>query len=286
MTALPSVSVIIPARNAAATIGEQLAALAAQDYGGEWEVVVADNGSRDGTAEVAASYADRLPGLRVVDASHKVGANAARNAGASAARGEFLLFCDADDAVCGGWLSAMTEGLTHFGAVGGRFEPLHAAALREVPHVDRDLPFALGHLPTAYSSNMGVRRETWASLGGFNESYPLYGDDVEFCWRLQLAGESLAFVSDAGVRYRERTVLVPWLRQWHRIGRGDCRLYRDFRATGVRRDARRAAAVWFWITTRSPAVPFNRSLRTRWLRQMAHRVGRLSGCLAFRVWFP
>src|SRR5688500_9296124 len=97
-------SVVVPVRDGAATIGEQLAALAQQDFPGSWEVVVADNGSRDGTADVVRSFRDRLPGLRLVDASARPGASHARNAGAAAATGEVLAFCDADDVVDPGWL--------------------------------------------------------------------------------------------------------------------------------------------------------------------------------------
>src|SRR5204862_175427 len=78
------VSVLIPVRNAARLLPDQLNALAAQDYDGPWEVVVADNGSSDGSASVARRLAGRLPSLRVVDASGRRGAGPARNAGAAA----------------------------------------------------------------------------------------------------------------------------------------------------------------------------------------------------------
>ena len=58
-----------PARNAARWLPQQLAALAAQDVPGPWEVVWADNGSCDATRQLAASWRDRLP-LRVVDLVH------------------------------------------------------------------------------------------------------------------------------------------------------------------------------------------------------------------------
>ena len=58
---LPSVSVVVVMRNAAATIGEQLEALSRQDYAGPWEVVLADNGSTDDSVAVARQWEDRLP---------------------------------------------------------------------------------------------------------------------------------------------------------------------------------------------------------------------------------
>ena len=67
------VTVVIPAFNVAPTIEDQLAALAEQRFDGSWEVVVADNGSTDETRAVAARWAEKLPSLRVVDASQRRG---------------------------------------------------------------------------------------------------------------------------------------------------------------------------------------------------------------------
>ncbi|HKV06504.1 MAG TPA: glycosyltransferase family A protein, partial [Thermoanaerobaculia bacterium] len=100
-------SVVIPCLNAADTLGVQLEALAGQSWPGEWEVIVADNGSTDGSREVVERYRDRLPNLRLVDASDKRGQAHARNVGAAAATGEAFLFCDADDEVAPGWLAAL-----------------------------------------------------------------------------------------------------------------------------------------------------------------------------------
>src|SRR2546429_2289116 len=99
-----SLSVVIPARDAADTLGEQLRALAQQTYRGEWEVIVVVNASIDGTRAIAERAAAVLP-LRVVDLMTP-GTNVARNAGAMAATGEFLLFVDADDVVAPQWLEA------------------------------------------------------------------------------------------------------------------------------------------------------------------------------------
>lgn len=96
-------SVIIPCCNATATLGAQLASIAAQAYDSPWEVLVADNGSSDDSRAIALSYAASIPSLRVIDASGKRGAAHARNMGAAAATGTFLLFCDADDEMAPGY---------------------------------------------------------------------------------------------------------------------------------------------------------------------------------------
>jgi glycosyltransferase involved in cell wall biosynthesis len=97
-------SVVIPARNAADTIGVQLESLVRQRFDRPWEVVVVDNGSTDGTRAAVESFADRLPGLRIVDASERQGIGYARNRGVEAACGRLIAYCDADDAVSEGSL--------------------------------------------------------------------------------------------------------------------------------------------------------------------------------------
>src|SRR4051812_33344836 len=108
------VSVVVPVRNGADTLSGQLRGLAGQTYAGEWEVVVADNGSTDSTRAIAELWRPELPHLRVVDAGASGGPAAARNRGAAAAEGEFLAFCDADDIVTPDWLASLVEaGLDH-----------------------------------------------------------------------------------------------------------------------------------------------------------------------------
>src|SRR6266545_10527 len=105
-------SVVVPCFNSAKTIAIQLEALANQTWSEPWEVIVADNGSTDSSVAIAESYKKRLPHLRIVDASDRRGAGHARNVGAAAAAGDLLAFCDADDEVAPGWLSAMGQALS------------------------------------------------------------------------------------------------------------------------------------------------------------------------------
>jgi glycosyltransferase involved in cell wall biosynthesis len=86
------VSVVMPARNAAATIGAAIGSVLAQTFG-ELELVVVDDGSEDETAAIAEAHAGAVRVLRQAHA----GVAAARNRGIEEARGELIAFCDADD---------------------------------------------------------------------------------------------------------------------------------------------------------------------------------------------
>src|SRR5919199_4696505 len=95
-------SVIVPVRDAAATLPRTLAALAGQELAEPYEVIVVDDGSRDGSAELAES----TPGPVTVLRQPGAGPAAARNRGATAARGTALCFTDADCFPSPGWLDA------------------------------------------------------------------------------------------------------------------------------------------------------------------------------------
>lgn len=98
-----TVSVVMPAYNAAATIGSSIASVQQQTRG-DWELIVVDDGSTDRTAELAETAAAEDPRIRVIRQRNR-GVAAARNAGIDSARGRYLAFLDADDT----WLPAKLE---------------------------------------------------------------------------------------------------------------------------------------------------------------------------------
>ena len=99
------VSVIVPAHNAARTISETLESLLAQTSD-SWEAIVVDDGSSDETVVVASSYANRDARVRYVR-RERGGVSAARNAGITLARFDWLLFLDADDWLLASYLERM-----------------------------------------------------------------------------------------------------------------------------------------------------------------------------------
>src|SRR4051812_33525770 len=95
--AVPIVSVVVPVRNEAERLGEQLTAFAAQTFDGPWEVIVVDNGSSDASADIVRGFQTRMPNLRLEDAPTAKGCGEARNRGAARARADLLAFADGDD---------------------------------------------------------------------------------------------------------------------------------------------------------------------------------------------
>lgn len=274
MQPAPEVSVVIAARDAAAWIGDQLDALARQTFAGRLEVVVADNGSSDGTPAVVR----RRPAVALVDADAGRGPAYARNAGVRHARAPLLLFCDADDVVDAGWVQAMVGALGDYDAVGGFLD--HAALNDERPRRWRPseataggLPVGYAFLPFAPSSNMGIRRAAFDQLGGFDEALAR-AEDVDLCWRLQGAGMKLGYEPAARVAYRHRTRVLGTLKQAYEFGRAGATLC-------AKHGRRRPLGVRFVELARAaPRHLLTPGRQVDWLRKLSHDVGMLVGRLS------
>lgn len=269
-------TVVIPTYNGAATLGEQLAALAAQDFPGSFEVVVADNGSTDGLSSVIETWSGELD-LRVVDASVRRGPSAARNIGAGHARSARLLFCDADDVVSQGWVRSLVAALENHEFVGG---PYLAFATRRsiwLPGYDTSrLPVAWDDCAYAFGGNFGVRSSLWQRLGGFDET--LTGaEEIEFAWRARSMGVEPAFVPEAAVAYRVRDALKG--RLWHEYnsGRGTAMLANRLVPDTVTHWSRKSQVRRYVILLSR----FPRSIEggrwSAWLATLAFEAGRVAG---------
>lgn len=196
---MAKVSVIIPARDAAATIPRTLAALARQDLDEPYEVIVVDDGSEDDTAPEA----ERGPGPVRVLCQGRLGPAAARNRGAAAATAPVLAFTDADCFPHAGWLSAGLRALAGADLVQGevRAEPYAARG-----PFDRSL--RIDHETGLYeSANLFVRRQVFDRVGGFRGwLVPRVGraalaEDVWFGWQVRRAGFRTAFCAEAVVEH-------------------------------------------------------------------------------------
>jgi glycosyltransferase involved in cell wall biosynthesis len=219
-------TVVIPVRDARAVIGQQLDALGAQVGLEDFEVLVVDNGSTDGTQDLVRAYAGRDPRVRLLEARDRAGASCARNAGLRAARSAAVAFCDADDVVSRGWAAAMARALERHAFVGGPLEwdllnPAWAARARG--RVQESGWFVLEPgppWPYPFAANTGVRRSVALEVGGYDEDLPWGGEDNDFAYRLRAVGVEPVWVPDAVVHYRARTDLLGLYRQGRGYGGG------------------------------------------------------------------
>ena len=283
-TAPGLISVIVPVHDAAATLDEQLAALAAQTYDGAWELVVADNGSTDGSPEIAERWRERIPQLRVIDASQRPGPSAARNAGVAVASGDAFAFCDADDVVGPGWLESIAGALSSHDFVMGELDlgPLDPYGRQSSTKGASSEPW-LGFKPVAATANMAVTRAAFDAVGGFDEAAMAGADDKGFSFAVQLAGYPLHFEPEAVVAYRLRQGLRELWRQRVTWGISDVATYARFRRHGMpRSSAREAVRAYAGLVTRLRILRFPNG-RWRWVRDAAQRWGRLKGSIRYRV---
>ena len=279
-------SVVIPAKNVGATLPAQLDALLAQQWDGEWEIVVVDNASTDDTAAIARRYAARDPRVRVVPATSGRGVSYVRNTGIEAARADRVSICDGDDIVGDRWVAAMGDALRDHECVTGpievgRLNPAWLLRTRGVFEADRPRTFH-GVFPSISGGNVGLHRSLWERAGRFDET--VFGnEDVEFSLRLFQMGVPVQWEPDAVVHYRYRTETRALWRQ----GRfyGACRPYicRRLRDAGLPTPPRFAGwKSWVMLVVWLPRL-VTREGRASWVWVAGNRLGQVEGCIRNRV---
>lgn len=272
-------SVVVPAKNAASTIAEQLDALARQTFEGSWEVIVVDNGSSDATIETVWTYGDRLP-LKVLDASDVAGSSYARNVGARAANGKMLCFCDADDVVADDWLAELVRAGSQYKIAGGRLETTSlnddvVRSWRPTPNAER----AVDRIDFAPSGNMMIHASVFADLGGFDEKF-LKSHDVELSRRAKSRGYEIGFWPEAVVSYRLRSSMRQVAHQGFRGGRAAAQSCAN--GDVAPRSLKRSIMDWLWLVTRVPTTA-SRKRRGIWMRRVGEAGGRIVGSARWRV---
>jgi GT2 family glycosyltransferase len=282
-------SVVVPCLNAAALLPLQLEALSRQEWQGAWEVIVVDNGSTDATRDIAVAFAGRVRGLRVVDASARRGRHYACNIGVGEARGPAIVFVDADDEVAPSYVAEMARALSEHDVVAARLDhlALDPAWMADVGSTfqTKGLEDGFGFLPFGAGCSLGFQRSVFEAVGGFRER-ARYCEDVDICWRAQLAGYRIEFVPSAVVHYRSRTSLLAMFRQHRNFGRARALLYHDYRSEGMPpRPSKLALGEWWFIARAIPRLR-SRAEAARWFRRLGRCVGRLQGSLRYRVWYP
>jgi GT2 family glycosyltransferase len=235
---LPSISVVMSCRNSGDTLAATLESLEKQHYPGEWEVVVVDNGSTDDTVTVARRFESRLPALSVhrrLDPGYQA---SGQNFGVERSKGECLIFLDGDDIAGSDYILHMGRALAQAPFVGAAMdvEVLNPPSIRQrrTPMQQHRIETLCGFRCAVVSAAMGVRREAFDKVGGFDEALETQ-TDVDLSWRLIAAGYSPTFVPEAVLHYRYRAGAADIFRQERGYARGAVQLYRKFRGEGMPR---------------------------------------------------
>ncbi len=237
-----NVSVIVPCYNAERDLAVQLEALARQTVA-PFEVIVADNRSTDRSTDIARGFAAILPRFQLIDASRRQGASHARNAGARVAIGDVLAFCDADDEVAPGWIAGLKAALLEHDFVASRFDltKLNPGSLYVHPQASGlNVGEPFNFLPRAGAGGLAIRRSIHDSVGGFDESIRFH-EDTDYCWKIQLAGTTLAWAPEALVYVRLRSNSAERFRQARLWAMSEVVIYKKYQRLGMRKLSNKAA---------------------------------------------
>jgi mycofactocin system glycosyltransferase len=213
----PFVSIIVPVYNRANQVGECLESLLHLNYPSERrEIIVVDDASTDGTADVVRSYGDEIKLL----VQHKnLGQSAARNAGTSVAAGDIVAFIDSDCIAHPNWLFDLTVYFQdpRIALVGG-FVDSYFRESRLDRYEEARSPLNMGdHMFVCNSSdsdfyvptcNMLVSKSAFLQAGGLDESLRV-GEDVDLCWKLRKLGHRLVYVPEGSVGHKHRNRFWP-----------------------------------------------------------------------------
>ncbi len=208
--------------NAASDLQACLESLVAESVS---RIVVVDNDSHDSSAQIVAELALRYPNIEWLPTGANLGFGRAANRGFAATTSPHVFLLNPDAVVVPGALARMQRVLDaspQTGVIGPRvsnFDGTHYPSARAFPNmIDAMGHGALGlvaprnrwstryrnpdHIDWVSGTAMLLRRSAFEAIGGFDESYFMYVEDVDLCWRLHAAGWGVSFVPDALVRHR------------------------------------------------------------------------------------
>ena len=222
---MPPVSVIVPARDAAAMLARALESVLAQDYAGGFEVIVADGSEGAGTDVLVRQ---RFPGVRLVPNPGREIA-CGLNVALRVARHPVIARCDARAELPQGYLTRAVATLLRTGAdnVGGCVNPVGFSFFERTVALATSTPLGAGGARYRIGGTEGpvdtvfpgvFRREAVDAAGGFDESL-LRNEDYELNWRLRARGGTVWFDPALVVAYRPRGSLRALARQYFDYGR-------------------------------------------------------------------
>jgi glycosyltransferase involved in cell wall biosynthesis len=278
MNSAPRVSVIIPHYHDLCGLDRCLSLLSEQTYPkDDFEIVVADNGSPEGEATVAAAIAGRAK-LTIVN---ERGAGPARNGGVAQSTGKILAFIDSDCQPEAQWLAAGLRALADYDFVGGRVRVLveNPGNVTSVEAFERvfafDFKTYIMKKGFAGSGNLFCPLPLFEAVGGFRAGV---SEDVDWSRRAVRAGYSIGYAPGAIVGHPARRTWTELTTKWRRINLESYALIHE-RAGGRLRWLVRSLALPISPLIHTPRVLFNRDLTS-----FGQRLSALQVLYRLRLW--
>ncbi|MEK7196076.1 MAG: glycosyltransferase [Nitrospirota bacterium] len=214
------VSVVIPAYNAEKTIAACLDSLMKQDYSGDYEVLVVDDGSADSTPDIVSGY-ERVRLIKQANA----GPAAARNKGAAAAKGEIILFTDSDCVPEGNWITEMVSPFKDnrdVVGVKGRYKTKQKEATARFVQFEYEDKYRYmqkdKYIDFIDTYSAGFKREIFLEMRGYDTEFPVAcAEDVELSFRLSKKGYKMIFNPNAVVYHIHPARLKDYLRKKYKF---------------------------------------------------------------------
>ncbi len=214
------VSVVIPAYNAEKTIAACLDSLMKQDYSGDYEVLVVDDGSADSTPDIVSGY-ERVRLIKQANA----GPAAARNKGAAAAKGEIILFTDSDCVPEGNWIKEMVNPFKDnrdVVGVKGRYRTKQREATARFVQFEYEDKYRYmqkdKYIDFIDTYSAGFKGEIFLEMRGYDTEFPVAcAEDVELSFRLSKKGYKMIFNPNAVVYHIHPARLKDYLRKKYKF---------------------------------------------------------------------
>lgn len=230
MSDYPSVAVLLPVLNEAASIDECLNSLSAQDYPGAWALIVAEGGSTDGTPSLLEGWRARLPGLTIVDnPAHLQSHGLNRAAGATTA--DILVRADAHSTYAVDYLRRSVDTLLSSEAVatGGVLHPRGRSPFGRAVAIAMRSPLAVGpgkfhHADERQAADTvylgAFRRDDFVAIGGFRAFPSGVAEDPDLYFRWRQQGRLVLLDPEIRSTYQPRDTPRGLARQYRRYGVG------------------------------------------------------------------